>query len=199
MSCNCSHCNSNGNGKRPIATHPYGNQLILTFPMSIHWVNVTDGDVHTEDVPALENLASPPKVVLSRGKKEYTYVGEVWGGNFILIKDEGVLPIGTYDITVYLDWGSGGRGRYKQRTMLKVVDCTSDGGQYENDEFNIIATYPIVEGRSIAISIMDGQIRISENGKFLGDNQPNNGRADITAKQGDGYLIIEDGKAQLHI
>jgi len=198
MNCNFFNCGRN-NADRAVVTHPYGNQLVLTFPLSMHWVNVTDGEETAEDVNVLENLVEQPRVVLSRGKREYTYIGEIWGGNFILIKDDGSLPIGTYDITVYLNWGEGGKGRYKQHALLRIVDYTKDGGQYDNDEFNVIATYPIIQGRAIAISIVGGQVRISENGKFQGDDKPNNGRADITAKQGDGYLVIEDGKAKLHI
>lgn len=200
---NCNNCpyNNGASGKiRPAITHPQGNLLILSFPLTTHAVSVVDGveNIEEEEIDLTQNLVGKPVVELSRGKKVLRYECDIFQ-NKVQFMDYGKLPIGTYDITLVFDYGDDQQMRYKKRTMLRIVDNTDDGGSYENDEFNIIAIYPVIKGRSIAISIADGEVRISENGKFKGDDKPNNGRADITAQQGEGYLIIEDGKAKLHI
>ena len=200
---NCKDCNMNkglvGKLNRPVITHPQGNLINLAFPITTRAVTVVDGEENVEEVEQdLSNgLVGKPIVELSRGKKVLRFEGEIFE-NKVNFTDFGKLPVGTYDITILLDWGDT-KMRYKQRTVLQIVDTTAEAGQYENDECNVVAVYPIIKGRSIAISIADGQVRISENGTFQGDDKPNNGRADITAKQGDGYLVIEDGKAKLHI
>ncbi len=200
---NCRNCpyNNGTSGKvnRPAITHPYGNLINLSFPITMRAVSVVDGVENVEEleVDLSNNLVRKPIVELSRGKKVMNFECEIFNNKVDFI-DYGKLPVGTYDIAILLDYGET-QMRYKKRTLLQIVENTDEAGQYENDEFNVVAVYPIIKGRSIAISIADGQVRISENGKFQGDDKPNNGRADITAQQGDGYLVIEDGKAKLHI
>lgn len=201
---NCKNCPINngmsGRIDRPAITHPQGNFINLSFPITTRYVTVVDGEeqVDEAEVDLSNNLVGKPIVELSRGKKVMRYECDVFQNKVSFI-DWGKLPLGTYDIAIVLNYAGEQQMRYRKRTLLQIVENTDDGGMYENDEFNVVAVYPIIKGRSIAISIGDGQVRISENGKFQGDDKPNNGRADITAKQGDGFLIIEDGKAKLHI
>ena len=200
---NCNNCpNNNGtSGKvnRPAITHPQGNMINLTFQITTRAVTVVDGAEQVEEVEVdlSNNIVGKPIVELSRGKKVLRYECDIIQNkvNFI---DWGKLPVGTYDISILLNYGET-QLLYKKRTALQIVENTEEGGHYENDEFNVVAIYPIIKGRTIAISIADGKVRISENGTFQGDDKPNNGRADVTAKQGEGYLVIEDGKAKLHI
>lgn len=199
---NCTNCPNSisgmgGNNNRPAITHPHGNFISLSFPITTRVVSVTDG---VESVEELENdlsnnLVGKPIIELSRGAKVLRFDCEIFN-NKVVYTDYGKLPVGTYGITILLDYGNS-QMIYRKHTVLKIVENTDEAGQYENDEFNVVAIYPIIKGKSIAISIADGQVRISENGTFQGDDKPNNGRADITAKQGEGYLIFEDGKAKL--
>jgi len=197
----CFDCpyNNGAGGKlnRPVITHPQGNLINLSFPITTRAVTVIDGEEHAEEVEMdlSQNLASKPVVELSRGKKVLKYECDIFQ-NKVSFVDYGKLPLGTYDIAISLDFVGGSQMRFRKRTMLQIVEHMD--GQYANDEFNVTAIYPIIKGRTIAISIADGQVRISENGKFQGDDKPNNGRADITAKQGNGYLVFEDGKAKLY-
>ena len=114
----------------------------------------------------------------------------------IVVPKVGTLGIGTYDITFTITTPSDSY-RYKQRTLLKIQDFTEDGGQYENDEMNVLASYPVVEGDTIAFTFNDGKAVIRENGKFKGDDTPNNGKAEIAAVYGDGQLVFEEGKAKI--
>lgn len=201
MYCENCHCNNNGTGgneSRPFISHPYGNFIMLSFPISTRAVTVVDGVEEVEEVETdlSQNLVGKPIVELSKGKKVLRFECDIIQNKIAFI-DYGKLQIGSYDIAIWLDYGDS-QLRYKKRTVLKIVDETANGGQYENDEFNVTAIYPVIKGRSIAISFADGKVRISENGKFQGDDKPNNGRADITAKQGEGYLVFEDGKAKLY-
>jgi len=199
MKCFYCHYNNGAGGKlnRPVITHPQGNLINLSFPITTRAVTVIDGEEHAEEVEMdlSQNLASKPVVELSRGKKVLKYECDIFQ-NKVSFVDYGKLPLGTYDIAISLDFVGGSQMRFRKRTMLQIVEHMD--GQYANDEFNVTAIYPIIKGRTIAISIADGQVRISENGKFQGDDKPNNGRADITAKQGNGYLVFEDGKAKLY-
>lgn len=201
MNCTNCHCKNSGTGgdeNRPFISHPYGNYISLSFPISMRAVTVIDGVENAEEIETdlSNNLVGKPIVELSRGNKVLRFECEIFQ-NKVVFSDSGKLQIGSYDISILLNYGEQ-QLRYKKRTVLKIVDETANGGQYENDEFDVIAIYPIINGRSIAISFVDGQVRISENGKFQGDDKPNNGRADITAKQGEGYLVFEEGKAKLY-
>lgn len=201
MNCkNCPYNNVTGlDGDSPSITHPQGNFINLMFPLSTKAVTVIDGEEEVEEVEMdlSQNLVGKPIVELTRGKKSLRFECEIIQNKVSFI-DFGELAVGTYSISILLNYGET-KMRYKKRTVLKIVDETASGGMYENDEFNVVAIYPVLKGRSIAISFTNGQVRISENGKFQGDDKPNNGRADITAKQGDAYLVFEDGKAKLHI
>lgn len=192
---NCNNCNGNtGLLKRPVIKHTMGNYLTLMIPLSFKWHVVTDGVEQVTEQGQIDRTMNI-HVVLVRGKKEYRFVPEI-SNNQVVINEQGKLPLGTYDIVIEID-DDGNHFRYKQRTLLQVVDTTDEGQQYDNDEINVIAVYPVVEGAITAISFDNGRANISENGTFQGDDKPNNGRADITAKQGEGHLVFEDGKAKL--
>jgi len=163
-------------------------------------VAVVDG---TEQVEEIERdlsggLADAPIVELSRGKKTIKRKCEIFQNRISFI-DNGELPVGTYDITVLLNWEDGGKMRYKKRTLLQIVDTTAEGGQYDNDEFNVVAIYPIVEGETTAIIVGNDDVTISENGKFQGDDTPNDEYADVSSTYGQSNIEIEDDYVTLNI
>jgi len=188
---NC-ECNKN-KIIRPVLRHTQGNHIMLGIPVRFKWHLVNDG---VEEIVEQGNMSAVDSVTveLSRGKKVYTYKPTVYN-NQLQIEDNGKLPVGTYDITIVMDgtWPM----RYKQRTLLMVVDDTESGRTYANDEINVLSVYPVVEGEITAISFGDGKAVIRENGKFKGDDTPDNGKAEITAVYGDGHLVFEDGKAKI--
>lgn len=189
MNCEC----NNNKIVRPVLRHTQGNHIQLSIPIRFKWHLVNDGQEEIVEQGTMAN-AKGVTVELSRGKKKYIYKPEVYN-NQLVIRDEGKLSLGTYDITIVIDdtWPM----RYKQRTLLMIVDDTESGRTYANDEINVFSLYPVVEGEITAISFGDGKAVIRENGKFKGDDTPDNGKAEITAIYGDGHLVFEEGKAKI--
>lgn len=196
----CKNCPNATNGDklgRPVITHPQGNYLQVQIKLKQRTIGVVDGSTVTEDVdPQDVGLVRNPIVILSRGKKEYKYKGEM-NGNLVVFEDRGKLPVGTYDITIVFEYGVETPARYKQRTLLQIIDETTDGGQYENDEMNILASYPVLNGVTTAINVGEDNVTISENGKYKGDETPNDDNADISAAYGDESMIVGDDEVTL--
>ena len=201
---NCKNCpyNNGSGGKidRPVITHPQGNILNLSIAITTRAVSVVDGVENVEEAEQdlSSNLVGKPIVELARGKMVYRYECEVFQ-NKVQLMDYGKLPVGSYNISILLDYGGGQQMRYRKRTILQIVEFTDDGGQYENDDFNVIAIYPIVKGKTTAISIGDADVTISENGKFKGDDTPSDDNADITATYGDSSIEVGEDDVTITI
>ena len=201
---NCKNCPyNNGSGdkiSRPVITHPQGNFLNLSIAITTRAVSVVDGveNVEEAEMDISNNLLGKPIVELTRGRKVYRYECDTFQ-NKVQFYDYGKLPAGSYDISVLLDYGDGQQMRYRKRTILRIVDFTDDGGQYENDEFNVIAIYPIVKGKTTAIILGDDDVIISENGKFKGDDTPSDNYADITATYGDSSIEVGEDDVTITI
>jgi hypothetical protein len=161
------------------------------IPLELCWHIVSDGVEQKVSQGTVTNEMSV-EVVLSRGKKEYSYKPYVMN-NQVIITDRGTLPIGTYDIAILI-YDNGNRMRYKQRALLQVVDSVAQGVQYNNNEVNVLGVYPIVEGKITAISIGTDDVTLSENGKFQGDDTPEDNFADITAIYGDSSIEVSDNE-----
>jgi hypothetical protein len=80
---------------------------------------------------------------------------------------------------------------------LQIIKETTAGGQYENNDANILASYPVLDGVTTAITVGDGNVTISENGKYKGDETPNDDNADISADYGDESMIVGDDEVIL--
>ena len=176
------------------------SDISLLFPITTRAVSVIDGVQSIEDTERnlSQGLVKKPVLELAKGKTVFTYEGDLFQ-NKIAFTDWGKLTLGIYDITLFLDWGEGGQMRYKKRTLLQIVDETDAGGQYENDEFNVIAFYPIIKGKTTAIIIGDDDVIISEAGQFMGDDTPNDNYADVTAIYGDSSIEVNDDEVILTI
>lgn len=193
----CSNCPHNNNTtKRPVIRHTQGNVLQLSIPLTIRWHIVTDGVEQIVEQGTISHDMDI-RVVLSRGSKEYTYVPELYN-NQVSIIEKGELPIGTYSIAIEIN-DDGNKQRYKKRTLLQIVDSTEDGQQYENNEMNVLAIYPVVEGVTTAIIVGDDDVIISENGKYKGDDTPNDDNADITAQYGDNSIEVGEDEVIINI
>lgn len=193
----CSNCPHNNNTtKRPVIRHTQGNVLQLSLPLTMRWHIVTDGVEQIVEKGTISHDMDI-RVVLSKGNKEYTYVPELYN-NQVSIIDYGTLPIGTYSIAIEIN-DDGNRLRYKKRTLLQIVDSTEDGQQYENNEMNVLAFYPVVEGVTTAIIVGDDDVIISENGKYKGDDTPNDDNADITAQYGDNSIEVGEDEVIINI
>ena len=192
----CSNCPHNNTTKRPVIRHTQGNVLQLSIPLTMRWHIVTDGVEQIVENGTISHDMDI-RVVLSKGNKEYTYVPELYN-NQVSIIDYGTLPIGTYSIAIEIN-DDGNRLRYKKRTLLQIVDSTEDGQQYENNEMNVLAFYPVVEGVTTAIIVGDDDVVISENGKYKGDDTPNDDNADITAQYGDNSIEVCEHEVIINI
>lgn len=193
----CSNCPHNNNTmKRPVIRHTQGNVLQLSIPLTMRWHIVTDGVEQIVEKGTISHDMDI-RVVLSRGSKEYTFVPEL-NNNQVTIIEKGELPIGTYSIAIEIN-DDGNRLRYKKRTLLQIVDSTEDGQQYENNEMNVLAFYPVVEGVTTAIIVGDDDVIISENGKYKGDDTPNDDNADITAQYGDNSIEVGEDEVIINI
>lgn len=201
MNCNqCPYTNhGSGNGNelpRPSIIHPQGNYIQLSIPITMRVEAVTDGDNEVMEMDQISDSAQV-RIELVKGKKAYSYT-PIMEGNRAVISDKGKLPVGTYDIVVLL-YEDGVSARYKKRTLLQVVDTAETGGQYVNDEINVIAMYPIIKGKTTAIIVGDDSVTISEAGKFQGDDTPGDNYADIKATYGDGSVSVGDNDVTITI
>lgn len=198
MKCNqCPYNNSgSGNKTRPMIVHTQGNFLQLSFPITMKIVSVVDGQ-ETDAVQDVLSSSAQVQVELVMGKKVFPFIPEM-NGNRATITDYGNLPIGTYDIVIKMS-EDGTNVRYKKRTLLRIVDTTEDGDQYENDELNVFTYFPVIYGKTTAIIIDDDDVTISEVGKFRGDDTPNDNYADIAASYGDSSIEVTDDEVTLTI
>ena len=193
----CSNCPHNNNTtKRPVIRHTQGNVLQLSIPLTIRWHIVTDGVEQKIDQGSIDHNMGI-SVILTNGKHEHRYEPEIYN-NQVTIIDKGELLIGTYSIAIEIN-DDGNKLRYKKRTLLQIVDSTEDGQQYENNEMNVLAFYPVVEGVTTAIIVGDDDVIISENGKYKGDDTPNDDNADITAQYGDNSIEVGEDEVIINI
>ena len=193
---NCKNCpyNNKEDKNHSVIRHTQGNYLALNIPVKIIWASAIHGEVDKAEQGSITRDMDVT-VELNRGHKVYSFIPSVYDEHLSVI-DAGTLPIGTYGITIVIVDG-GNRFRYKQNTVLRIVDSTAEGGEYANDDIDIVAVYPVVEGEISAITVGDSDVTISERGKFQGDDTPNDEYADITAAYGDSTM--EEGEDDVTI
>lgn len=194
---NCNNCPYNQNGRHAdIIRHTQGNILILTIPIKFIWASVIGGEVEKNEQGEIAHYMDLT-VEFRRGNKVYPVDASVFDGQ-ISVTVPATLPIGTYSIEIRIDDG-GNKLRYKKKTLLRIVDTTAEGGEYANDEMELVAVYPVVEGEISAITVGDGDVTISEHGKFQGDDTPNDEYADISAAYGDSTMEVGEDDVTITI
>jgi len=172
-------------------------RLELSIPITMLWKAVFDGKEEAVEYDNVLSSLEEVKVEFTCGKKVYNLDMSI-SGNMIILVDNGTLPVGTYDITIKFK-DQGVVARYKQKTILIIVDETARGGYYDTDEFNVMSVYPIIKGRTTAIIVGDDDVIINERGGFQGDETPNDDYADIAASYGDGSIEVSENNVTLHI
>jgi len=118
--------------------HVFGNTLRLAIPLTLRTVMLVDGTVTTTD----SDFTPTGNVVVVFGQtaRQVEFPASMRDGNVAVVVDYGTLPIGTYSITVLTHDSDGNPMRFKQRTVVKVVDATIDAGidvgiEFESQEW----------------------------------------------------------------
>lgn len=154
----------------PHMTHPAGNVLELGIPLVVRTITVENGKTEAHDTAFVPSPNARIKVHFMNGYDTVVRDGEVHG-NVVRVKDRGKLGIGKYSIEIVCHEHSGEPLRFKQRTVLEVVDATVDGGVYDTDEMSVTAMFPVIGGGSETslIVITDDAVMIKEGTGFYGE------------------------------
>ena len=120
--------------------------------------------------------------------------------NAVVMDDNGTIPIGTWSIEVVgtVAGRSGRPFRFKRNVMIEVVDATEDGGDYANEEADVLAYYPVVNGRSSAVVITDDEIMLQVGGNIATDDDGDD-EATINAEYGAGSITETDDEIIINI
>ncbi len=155
---------------KPYMSHPAGNVLELGIPLVVRTFKRENGEMKKVDTVFTPSSDAVVKVLFSNGYNTVVRDGEVHG-NVVRVKDRGKLGIGKYSIEVVCHEHSGEPLRFKQRTVLEVVDATVDGGVYDTDEMSVTAMFPVIGGGSETslIVITDDAVMIKEGTGFYGE------------------------------
>lgn len=146
--------------------HTQGNKIIIGFPIEEVIAELRDGSLSKN---AENKLIPDVWVVLRRGLliRQYHAFSSF---NYVYFTDEGHLPCGEYDIEVYYDSIDGGQHmRLKREKILHVVDTTDEGQKYEGSDFNVIAYYPVIQGRAAAVIIGSDYVALYANNGLNAD------------------------------
>ena len=146
--------------------HTQGNRITIGFPIEEVYAEVRDGSLSKN---AENKLITDVWVVLRRGLLIRQYHASS-SFNYVHFTDEGHLPCGEYDIEVYYDSIDEGRHmRLKYEKILHVVDTTDEGQKYEGSDFNVIAYYPVIQGRAAAVIIGSDYVALYANNGLNAD------------------------------
>lgn len=147
-----------------VIKHVQGNYISLRIPFTLILAKTTNGNVTIDEFSNPINMVS---VIFQKGpiKKEFKAT-LVINSSTIIVNDYGTLNVGSYDIIVAFTTRDGRTYRYKQNTVLQIVDSTDEGGQYETNEFDVVAYYPIIKGKNSIITITDDVVLLNEGDGF---------------------------------
>ena len=142
---------------KTIIRHIQGNEITIGFPVNEVYAELRNGSF---EAYAEQQLIGDTWVVLRRGILVRQYKATV-SFNYVHFTDGGHLPCGEYDIEVYYDsQDEGHHMRLKYEKILTVVDSTEAGQVYDSTDFDVVAFYPVIQGRASAIVIGDGYVRL---------------------------------------
>lgn len=189
MSLICPCNTSQQSSKVAVLRHVKGNVIEMLIPLTRVYDVVTNGVLKQSETgfPIHDVVVNFIKI----GSGEvFGFKPSIQNVNVARIVDKGTLPLGTYSIEVSFVGIDNNPYRYKQNTILKIVDTTEDGCSYETDEFDVKAYYAVIKGRSSGITITDDAVIIQEGAGYKGDDTPNDNYADIIAEYGTSSLQI---------
>lgn len=156
--------------EKPYISHPAGNVLELGIPLVVRTFRNENGKTKKVDTAFTPSSDAVVKVLFSNGYDTVVRDGEA-RGNVVHVKDRGKLGIGKYSLEVVCHERSGEPLRFKQRTVVEIVDATVDGGVYDTDEMSVMAMFPVLGGGSETplIVITDNAVMINEGTGFYGE------------------------------
>ena len=136
MACNCNNSNNGTSNEESIIGIVYGNVLRLSIPLNLRTIEVVDGNVETTDTDFVPSSEYPIVVEFGKGAIKIQNNAKMVNGNVVFIEDLGTIPVGEYSITISCRDDNGYPYRFKQNSILKVVDTTAelnigDGIEYE--------------------------------------------------------------------
>lgn len=164
MECNC--INKGTSLVAPKIKHVQGNVLRLAIPLTLRTVEMNGNEMEYTDTDFIPSSDAPVKVVLSKDAFKMPIDATMKNGNVAFIEEKGKIPVGTYDITVTCSDNQGNPYRFKQKTVLQVVDTTSEAGivspiEYEVETWYLDpAIYLALEGRGIEDIITESSSEI---------------------------------------
>lgn len=182
---------------KTIIRHIQGNAITIAFPLAEVEHLLTDG---SETVNREQNVINGDVwVVLNRGILVRQYKARVQN-NYIVFTDHGHIPCGEYDITVLYDTGRTPRPmRYKQDAVLTVVDTTEEGQVYDSTDYDVVAYYPVIQGRASAVVIGDGYVRLIAGNGLRADIDEDSvnlragyGNSEVEVTENNVNIIIKD-------
>lgn len=136
MGCTCAH-NNNGIELSVKIRHVYGNVLRLAAPLTLRSVEVVNGVITTSDSDFAPSSDYPVSFVFDKGAMQVKLLAKLRGGNIAYIEDIGTIPIGTYSITILCKDDFGNPYRFKERSVLQVVDTTAEAGIQAGIEYEV--------------------------------------------------------------
>lgn len=170
MNCNCN--NNETSGEQVKIKHVNGNVLRLAIPLTLRTIEKVDEEIVATDTSFSPSSDSPVNVVFSKGAAK-TCLTATMDGNIAYVEDNGTIPVGTYAITVMCKDDNGNPYRFKQNTVLQVVDATADAGIEQTIEYEVTTWY-LDAAIFMALKGEDGvgveDIQIQQSGEIGGEN-----------------------------
>lgn len=173
--------------------HIQGNSITIGFPIAEIENVLNDGSdtVNRE----FNDIIGDVWVVLRRGilVRQYKVTASA---NYIHFTDHGHLPCGEYDIEVYYDHELLPM-RYAKEKMLIVVGNTEQGQVYQSTDFDVLAYYPVINGRESAIIIGDGYVRLMAGAGLRADIDSDS--VNLRAGYGDSEVEVTENNVNINI
>lgn len=182
--------------QKTIIRHVQGNYLELRIPLTRRMVTSIDGNVDEQNATTV--LRDVTVRLWRRGIARYEFTPTI-NDNVATVVDQGRIELGKYEIEILYKDELDHPLRYKKRAILDVVEDTADGGEYNTNEYDLIAYYPIVEGREQAIVLDGDKVYMEVGGHFGADDDPTDNKATIFTGYGEGQIVIENNKVILEI
>lgn len=176
--------------------HVQGNRIELRFPLDERTVSVNDGSVAASDTDLIP--VGKVAVRLSKGYGSYNFdVPATTDGNVVVMTDDGTIPVGSWSLSI-VGGSANGPFRYKRNVVLDVVDTTDEGGDYANDEADVLAYYPVINGRSSAVIVTDDEVILQIGGHIATDDDGDD-EATVKDEYGAGSVTETDDEIIINI
>lgn len=178
---------------KTIILHIQGNEITIGFPIQEITCVLTDGSHSTT---AEDNGLADVWVVLRHGLLVKQYRATIID-NLVYITDKGHLLCGEYDIEVYYDSIDEHHMKFVEEKMLCVVRTTADGQKYQSSDYDVVAYYPVIQGRASAVVIGNGTVALMA-GRGLNADLAD-GAVNLRAGYGNSEIEVTDNSVNIHI